>query len=43
MRQAALAEVLVTGNRRDFPETTYGVTEVVGAGELLQRLAANIR
>lgn len=36
---AAQAEFLVTGNKRDFPESPYGSTRVVSAGELLARIA----
>jgi predicted nucleic acid-binding protein len=32
---AARADFLVTGNRRDYPDTPYGHTRVVSAGELL--------
>jgi hypothetical protein len=33
--QAAQADYIVTGNKRDFPARSYGVTHVVSAGELL--------
>lgn len=39
---AAQAEFLITGNKRHFPQRTYGSTRVVGAGELLDRIAAEI-
>jgi putative PIN family toxin of toxin-antitoxin system len=40
--QAALADYLVTGNKRDFPKASYGPTRVVNAGELLGRIAIEI-
>ena len=39
----ALAEYIVTGNKRHFPQGTYGVTRVVNAGELLDRITFAIR
>ena len=33
---------LVTGNKRDFPDASYGVTRVVNAGELLDRITFEI-
>lgn len=39
---AARAEFIVTGNKRDFPQPLYGVTRVVSAGELLERLAVEL-
>jgi putative PIN family toxin of toxin-antitoxin system len=36
--QAAGADFIVTGNKRDFPDPPYGPTHVVSAGELLERL-----
>jgi len=40
--QAAQADYLVTGNKRDFPDASYGVTRVVNAGELLDRITFEI-
>jgi predicted nucleic acid-binding protein len=40
--QAAQAGYLVTGNKRDFPPTSYGATRVVSAGELLHRITFEI-
>jgi putative PIN family toxin of toxin-antitoxin system len=40
--QAAQAEFIITGNKRDFPHSSYGATRVVGAGELLDRIAREI-
>jgi uncharacterized protein len=40
--QAAQADYLVTGNKRDFPQTSYGATRVVSAGELLDRITFEI-
>jgi putative PIN family toxin of toxin-antitoxin system len=34
----ALADFLVTGNKRHFPASPYGSTHVVSAGELLARI-----
>jgi hypothetical protein len=39
---AAQADFLVTGNRRHFPDTPYGPTHVVSAGELLDRITLDI-
>ena len=39
---AAQADFLVTGNKRDFPEPSYGPTRVVNAGELLDRITLEI-
>jgi hypothetical protein len=36
--QAAQADYIVTGNKRDFPDAPYGVTRVVSAGELLDQI-----
>jgi predicted nucleic acid-binding protein len=36
--QAAKAESIVTGNKRDFPDGSYGSARVVSAGELLDRI-----
>jgi predicted nucleic acid-binding protein len=35
---AAQADFIVTGNKRHFPHTPYGLTHVVSAGELLDRI-----
>jgi hypothetical protein len=32
----------VTGNKRDFPDALHGVTRVVSAGELLDRITFEI-
>jgi hypothetical protein len=40
--QAAQADYIVTGNKRDFPDASYGVTRVVSAGELLDRITFEI-
>ena len=37
--QAARADFIVTGNKRDFPDAPCGPTRVVSAGELLDRMA----
>jgi predicted nucleic acid-binding protein len=39
---AAQADYIVTGNKRDFPDVSYGVTRVVSAGELLDRITFEI-
>jgi putative PIN family toxin of toxin-antitoxin system len=39
---AALADYIVTGNKRHFPEPSYGVTRIVSAGELLDRITREI-
>jgi putative PIN family toxin of toxin-antitoxin system len=36
--EAAQADFLVTGNKRDFPLGPYGPTRIVSAGELLDRI-----
>jgi uncharacterized protein len=36
------ADYIVTGDKRDFPESAYGVTRVVSAGELLDRITLEI-
>jgi hypothetical protein len=33
-----MADFIVTGNKRDFPDGPYGPTRVVSAGELLDRI-----
>jgi hypothetical protein len=40
--EAAQADYIVTGNKRHFPETSYGVTLVVNAGELLDWITLEI-
>jgi uncharacterized protein len=40
--QAAQADFIVTGNKRDFPAGLYGVTRIVSAGELLDRITQEI-
>jgi hypothetical protein len=40
--EAAQADYIVTGNKRDFPDASYGVTRVVSAGELLDRITFEI-
>jgi uncharacterized protein len=40
--QAAQADFIVTGNKRDFPAAPYGLTQVVNAAELLERLAFEV-
>jgi putative PIN family toxin of toxin-antitoxin system len=41
--EAAQADYIVTGNKRHFPEASYGgVTRVVNAGELLDRITFEI-
>ena len=40
---AARAQFLVTGNRRHFPEPSYGAAEVVNARQVLDRLATRTR
>jgi len=40
--QAAQADYLVTGNKRDFPNASYGPTRVMNAGELLGRITLEI-
>ncbi len=39
---AALAEFIVTGNKRDFPDAPYGPTQVVGARELIDRIMGEL-
>jgi len=36
--EAARADLIITGNKRDFPDAPYGLTHVVSAGELLERM-----
>ncbi|HTE82733.1 MAG TPA: PIN domain-containing protein, partial [Reyranella sp.] len=38
--EGAAAEFIVTGNKRDFPGAPFGLTHVVNAGELLDRITA---
>jgi len=40
--EAALADYLVTGNKRHFPTGSHGVTQIVSAGELLDRITQEI-
>lgn len=40
---AAQADVIVTGNLRDFPNSPYGQVHVVTINEFLQRLASEMR
>jgi uncharacterized protein len=41
--QAAQADFIVTGNKRDFPDGLYGgVTRIVSASELLDRITREI-
>jgi uncharacterized protein len=40
--EAAQADYIVTGNKRHFPESAYGVTRIVSAGELLDRITQEI-
>jgi hypothetical protein len=40
--ETARADYLVTGNKRHFPEAAYGVTLIVSAGELLDRITLEI-
>jgi putative PIN family toxin of toxin-antitoxin system len=40
--ETAEADYIVTGNKRHFPEATYGVTRVVNAGELLDWIALEL-
>jgi putative PIN family toxin of toxin-antitoxin system len=40
--ETAQADYLVTGNRRHFSESSYGVTRVVNAGELLDWIASEL-
>ena len=39
---AAGADYLVTGNRRDFPDSPYGLTRVVNAAELVDQVTLDI-
>ncbi len=39
---AAQAEFIITGNKRHFPASPYGVTRVVSAGELLDQITAGL-
>jgi putative PIN family toxin of toxin-antitoxin system len=40
--EAVQADYIVTGNKRHFPDTSYGVPRVVNAGELLDRITFEI-
>ena len=39
---AAQADFIITGNKRHFPQASYGPTRVVSAGELLGAIARQI-
>jgi predicted nucleic acid-binding protein len=39
---AAQADFIVTGNKRDFPKTLYGLTRVVNGGELFDPITHEI-
>jgi len=40
--EAAKADFIITGNKRDFPDAPYGVTRVVNAAELLDRITVEL-
>ena len=40
--EAARADYIITGNKRDFPAELYGVTRVVSSGELLDWITLQI-
>ena len=40
--EAARADYIVTGNKRHFPESADGVTSIVSAGELLDRITREV-
>jgi putative PIN family toxin of toxin-antitoxin system len=40
--EAGRAEFIVTGNKRDFPDSPYGPTQVVNAAELLDRITVGL-
>jgi len=40
--ETAQADYIVTGNKRHFPEASYGVTRVASAGELLDWITLEI-
>lgn len=40
--EAAQVDFLITGNKRHFPDTPYGPTHVVSAGEMLDRITLEI-
>jgi predicted nucleic acid-binding protein len=40
--EAAQADYIGTGNKRHFPEPASGVTSIVSAGELLDRITLEI-
>jgi putative PIN family toxin of toxin-antitoxin system len=40
--QAAQADYIITGNKRDFPNAPYGPTRVLSAGELLDQITFEI-
>lgn len=39
---AAQAEFIITGNKRDFPERYYGPTQIVSAAELVERIVREL-
>ncbi len=41
--ETSQAEFIVTGNRRHFPQELCGAIRIVNAGELLERIALEIR
>ncbi len=40
--EAAQADYIVTGNKRDFPDASYGMTRVVSRGTPLTRITFEI-
>jgi hypothetical protein len=40
--QAAGADYIVTGNKRDFPDAPYGTVYIVSAAELLGRIVGDM-
>jgi predicted nucleic acid-binding protein len=40
--EAAQADYIVTGKKRHFPESAYGMIRIVSAGELLDRITQEI-
>ncbi len=40
--EAALAEYIVTGNKKHFPEASYGAARVVSGSEFLDRITREI-
>jgi hypothetical protein len=41
--ETSQAESIVTGNKRHFPQDLGGAVRIVNAGELLERIALEIR